>query len=130
LHDIRIIKQMMKEFNRQINSRFAEKITIKYQIKKATETNQKWTIGEPGQYENVPCLDETISNAGFVDTQTASTIIGKNNYYIPYVGYEFFNDEKRSISVIDAQGLTHPIDKVLPLVPVINGYLCWILIQK
>lgn len=130
MNDIKIMKAMQREAKKQFNSKWAEKITIKYDLRKASETNDSWTVGDTFQYQNVPCLKEIISNLNFVDNQTANIQINKANFYIPYDGYDFSENKKRNIKVIDKNKMIFVIDKVIPIVPFGNSYLYWCLIQK
>jgi hypothetical protein len=124
------MKAMLKEANKQFNSSWAEKVTIKYDLMKAGETNSNWTIGDTFQYEDVPCLREIITQATFADSSTANVVISKGNFYIPWDGYDFRENKKRNIKIIiDDQTIS--IDKVISLVPLINKrWIYWALIQK
>lgn len=121
---------MLREANRQFTSPWAEKVTIKYDLKKTNETNSNWATGDTFEYQDVPCLKEIISNVTFADNQTANIVIGKANFFIPYNNYDFHNNQKRNIKIIDSNGMTYLIDKVLPMVPLVHGYVYWMLVQK
>lgn len=130
MSDVKIMKAMLREANRQFASPWAEKVTIKYDLKKATDTNSNWTTGDTFEYQEVPCLREIISQATFADSSTANILISKNNFYIPYDGYDFKENKKRNIKLIIGD-FTYSIDKVVPLVPLLHGrYIYYALIQK
>lgn len=124
------MKAMLREANKQFASSWAERITILYDLKKAGETNSQWTSGDTFDYRNVPCLREIITQATFADSSTANVVISKNNFYIPWDGYDFSENKKRNIKIIIGDQ-TIGIDKVIPLVPLINNrWIYWALIQK
>lgn len=121
---------MLREANRQFASPWAERVTIKYDLQKAGDTNSNWISGDTYQYDDVPCLREIISQAIFADSSTANILISKNNFYIPYDGYDFKENKKRNIKLIIGD-FTYSIDKVVPLVPLLHGrYIYYALIQK
>jgi hypothetical protein len=124
------MKVMLRQANKDFASQWAERVTILYDLKKATETNSQWTTGDTFSYLNVPCLREVISQATFADASTANVVINKNNFYIPWEGYDFSENKKRNIWIIIG-GQKLFIDKVIPLVPLLNErWIYWALIQK
>lgn len=131
MSDIAIIKQMKRDLRTAFKSRFAQKVTIRYQIAKPNETNSNWTVGIPYQYNDVPCLKDSTGNVFFSDSNIAPAITGKNVFIIPFDNYDFSGNNKRQIQIIDDMGIVYPIDKVEPFVPIGNGkYLVWKLTQK
>lgn len=130
MSDIKIMKAMLRQANRDFASPWAEKVIIKYDLQRAGDTNSNWTSGDTYQYDDVPCLREIISQATFADSSTANIVISKNNFYIPYEGYDFWENKKRNIKIIVGDQ-TLGIDKVIPLVPLLHSkYIYWALIQK
>jgi hypothetical protein len=124
------MKAMLRQANKDFNSPWAERVTILYDLKKANETNSNWQYGDTFDYRNVPCLREVISQATFADQQTANILISKNNFYIPWEGYDFSENKKRNIKIIIGDQ-TLEINKVVPLVPLLNNrYIYWCLVQK
>lgn len=131
LSEIAIIKQMKRDLRKAFKSRFAFKATIKYHTAKPNETSSTWQTGIPYQYNDVPCLRNSTGNTYFSDSNIAPAIIGKNVFIIPFDSYDFSNNKKRNISIIDDMGIVYPIDKVEPDVPIGEGkYLVWKLTQK
>jgi hypothetical protein len=131
LEDIAIIKQMKRDLRAAFKSRFAFKVTIKYHTAKPNETNTNWQSGIPYQYNDIPCLKNATGNTYFSDSNIAPAITGKNVFIIPFDNYDFSNNNKRQINVVDDMGIVYPIDKVEPDIPIGNNrYLVWKLTQK
>ncbi len=125
-------KQMLREWNRQINGRDSELVTIKYLIKRPEVTNENWqkTEGVVWQYNNVRCLKEVISELAFADSNIANTLYGKSNFRFDYLGYDFHNNVKRFITIIDSMGQLYDIEKIVPQVRIGNRWQNWCAIQK
>ena len=130
--DVAIVKQMRRDLRVALKSRFASNVTIKYQTAKANETNSNWTVGIPYQYNDVPCLKNSTGNTYFSHRNIAPAITGKNVFIIPFdVKYDFSDNKKRQIHIVDNMGIVYPIDKVEPDVPIgNNNYLVWKFTQK
>jgi len=122
---------MRRDLLKAFKSRYAITITIKYQTAKPNETNSNWTNGIPFQYNDVPCLKNPTGNTYFSDN-IVPAITGKNIFIIPFDSkYDFSENKKRQIQVVDSMGIVYPIDKVEPDVSIGNNkYLVWKLTQK
>lgn len=125
---------MIRDLRKQWASRFCPKVTIEYQTEKPGEKNSGWVIGIPNRYTNVPCLREIIGNVYFNDSNIGNALTSKNTFYIPFDNYDFRDNKKRSIQIIDNVGMIYPIDQVTPLISIgtIDNvrYLVWALYQK
>ena len=132
MSDIKLIKQMKRNFRDQLKSPFATRITIKYNTEKPGNTNSQWADGIPFSYNDVPCLNEIVGSVYFNDSGMGNIQTNKGNWYIPFEGYDFNYEIKRNIRVYDPISKREfGVDKVVPFVPIGNGkYLCWMLIQK
>jgi hypothetical protein len=133
-------KQELQEFNRQVNGPDMELITIIYHTKRPDVTNSNWgkTEGVPWQYNNVKCLKEIISEVKFGDNATANVQFGKTNFRFPYIDhdssgneiiYDFHDKNKRYFTIIDSNGQSYEIDKIVPVGKVGNRYIAWLAVQ-
>lgn len=123
---------MKRDLRAAFKSRFAQLVTIQYQTAKPNETNSDWTVGIPYQYNDVICLKNATGNTYFSDSNIAPAITGKNVFIIPFdIKYDFSENKKRQIKIVDNTGSVYPIDKVEPDVSIgDNKYLVWKLTQK
>ena len=109
-----------------------EYVTIKYYTRRPGVTNENWQQAEGvvWQYNEVLSLKETVSELTFGDSNVANIMFSKTIFRFPYEDCDFHGSGKRYFFIIDQNGQTYPIDKIVPKVKIKQGYLCWEAWQK
>lgn len=131
MSEIALWKQEKRDFQKQLQND-GEYITIKYYLKRSGILNEVWskTDAVQWQYDNVLCLREVISELTFADTGVVPVQLNKINFRFKYNGYDFHDKNKKFFQIIDGNGQTYEIDKIVPTRKMGVTYLAWIAIQK
>ena len=109
-----------------------EYVTIKYYTRRPGVVNENWqqSEGVVWQYSEVLSLKDVVSQLTFGDSNVANVQFGKTNFAFSYENYDFHGNSKKYFSIIDQNGQVYPIDKIVPMVRIKNGYMAWMAIAK